>query len=53
MSEQVSTQTAAIEKKTILEALEHNNGNKTRACKELGISRSTLFRRMRKYGIDG
>jgi two-component system NtrC family response regulator len=53
MTEQVSTQTAAIEKKNILEALEHSDGNKTRACKELGISRSTLFRRMRKYGIEG
>ncbi|WP_100010176.1 sigma-54 interaction domain-containing protein [Lentibacillus sediminis] len=40
-----------IEKKRMEEALDQNNGNKTAAAKVLGISRVTLYSKMRKYGI--
>ncbi|MGE4631678.1 MAG: sigma 54-interacting transcriptional regulator [Planctomycetota bacterium] len=39
------------EREVILRALEDAGGNKTIACKALGISRRTLYRRMRKHGI--
>lgn len=39
------------EREVILRALEGAEGNKTIACKTLGISRRTLYRRMRKHGI--
>ncbi|PKM80231.1 MAG: sigma-54-dependent Fis family transcriptional regulator [Firmicutes bacterium HGW-Firmicutes-14] len=35
----------------ILEAIQNHDGNLTNAAKELGISRSTLYRKMDKYGI--
>ena len=39
-------------KDIILEAIKHHDGNLTHAAKELGISRSTLYRKMEKYGIQ-
>ena len=36
---------------SIVNSLLSNNGNQTRAAKELGISRVTLWRRMKKYNI--
>jgi transcriptional regulator of acetoin/glycerol metabolism len=32
--------------------LEKHRGNRTLAAKELGISTTTLWRRMKKYGIE-
>ena len=40
-----------IEKHTILEALKKTNQNRDEALKLLGISRSTLFRKLKKYKI--
>lgn len=40
-----------IEKKKILAALVHNNGSRTQASRELGWGRSTLWRKMKQYGI--
>jgi two-component system response regulator HydG len=40
-----------IEKKAILDALEANGGNRTRAAKQLGISLRTLQYRLKEYGI--
>jgi transcriptional regulator with PAS, ATPase and Fis domain len=37
---------------TIRIALSQNEGRKGRAAEELGISRTTLWRKMKKYGID-
>jgi transcriptional regulator of acetoin/glycerol metabolism len=39
------------EKETILETLQRNNGNRTRAALELGVHRSTLWRKIKTYGL--
>jgi DNA-binding NtrC family response regulator len=40
-----------MESQMIRTALERMNGNQTEAAKRLGISRSTLWRKMKEYGI--
>lgn len=40
-----------LEKNTILKAIEKNNGNITKAAKELGLTRTALYRRLNKYEI--
>lgn len=40
-----------VEKHTILKVIEKHNGNITRAAKELGITRTALYRRLSKYEI--
>lgn len=40
------------EESTIRKALRQNNGNKSRTAKELRISTTTLWRKMKKYHID-
>ncbi|HET7898494.1 MAG TPA: sigma-54 dependent transcriptional regulator [Flavisolibacter sp.] len=42
---------SAIEKNTILKVIEKNNGNISKAAKELGITRTALYRRLSKYDI--
>ncbi len=42
---------SAIEKTTILKVIEKNNGNITKAAKELGLTRTALYRRLNKYDI--
>lgn len=42
---------ADTEKQAILQALEHTGGNRSRAAKRLGISRSALYQKLKKYGI--
>jgi two-component system response regulator HydG len=41
----------AAERARILEILERHGGNRTAAAKELGMSRVTLWKRLRKYGV--
>lgn len=41
-----------IGKQLVEKALERNNGNRKKAALELGISDRTLYRRIRKYGLD-
>lgn len=41
-----------LEKSTIVELLQRYDGNITAAAKSLGIARTTLYRKMRKYGIS-
>ena len=40
-----------IEREHIVYALGHTNGNKTRAAELLGIERSTLYQKLKLYGI--
>ncbi len=40
-----------IEKRYILRAINKNNGNITRAAKDLGITRTALYRRLEKHGL--
>lgn len=40
-----------MEKRLILKALDKNNGNVTRAAKDLGLDRLALYRRLQKYGL--
>lgn len=40
-----------IEKRTIIKALEHFNNNKSEVCRKLGISSSSLYRKIERYGL--
>lgn len=42
---------STIEKNTILKVIEKYNGNITKAAKELGLTRTALYRRLSKYDI--
>jgi two-component system, NtrC family, response regulator AtoC len=44
-------QLAEVEKKAILEALDREKGNQTRAARRLGISRRALLYKLEKYGL--
>ena len=44
---------AEVEEAHIRNTLEALNGNQTKAAKLLGISRSTLWRKMKEYGMEG
>ncbi len=48
----VRSSTEALERKTILAALERFNGNRTSAAKYLGLSRQSLHAKLRKYNFD-
>ncbi len=41
----------SVEKSTILRVIEKHNGNISRAAKELGLTRTALYRRLSKYDI--
>jgi DNA-binding NtrC family response regulator len=47
----VNTNLGSVEKNTILKVIEKNNGNISKAAKELGITRTALYRRLNKYDI--
>jgi transcriptional regulator of acetoin/glycerol metabolism len=40
------------EKESIVDALDRNAGNISRTAHDLGISRSTLYRKMNEYAIE-
>jgi len=40
-----------VEKRFILKAIKKNNGNITHAAKDLGITRTALYRRLEKHGL--
>jgi two-component system, NtrC family, response regulator HydG len=42
---------SAVEKNTILRVIEKHHGNITKAAKELGLTRTALYRRLSKYDI--
>lgn len=41
-----------VEKQTIEEAIIKHKGNMSKAAKELGLGRTTLYRKIEKYGIE-
>jgi transcriptional regulator of acetoin/glycerol metabolism len=41
-----------IEKQELLEVLQKTGGNQTKAAEILGISRVTVWNRMKRFGID-
>jgi transcriptional regulator of acetoin/glycerol metabolism len=45
------TNLETLEKNTILRVIEKNSGNISKAAKELGITRTALYRRLSKYDI--
>lgn len=42
---------STLEKNTILKVIEKHNGNITKAARELGLTRTALYRRLSKYDI--
>lgn len=50
-TEDDTTKLSDVEKNTILKVIEKHNGNITRAAKELGLTRTALYRRLSKYDI--
>jgi DNA-binding NtrC family response regulator len=50
-AEQDDYKLSTIEKNTILRVIEKHNGNITKAAKELGLTRTALYRRLSKYDI--
>ena len=40
-----------VEKNTIQKVIDKNNGNISKSAKELGITRTALYRRMNKHGL--
>ncbi|MFT3746713.1 MAG: sigma-54 dependent transcriptional regulator [Agriterribacter sp.] len=51
VEEQDELNLSAIEKNAILRVIEKHNGNITKAAKELGLTRTALYRRLSKYDI--
>ena len=49
--EEEQIQLGTLEKNAILKVIEKHNGNITRAAKELGLTRTALYRRLSKYDI--
>jgi DNA-binding NtrC family response regulator len=43
---------AEVERALIATALEHHAGHMSRAARALGIGRSTLYRKLKEYGLD-
>jgi transcriptional regulator of acetoin/glycerol metabolism len=46
------TRIEAREREVIVDALREHGGNRVKAATALGLSRSTLYRRLRLYGLD-
>ncbi len=42
----------AMERTAVENALKRHDGNRDEAAKELGIHRSTLYRKLRRYGLE-
>jgi two-component system response regulator HydG len=51
MSEETDFRLSTVERNAILKVIEKHNGNITRAAKELGLTRTALYRRLSKYEI--
>ncbi len=49
---ELGSQMASTEKDLIEQALIRNNYNRTRTARELGVSRVTLYNKMKRYGLS-
>jgi two-component system response regulator HydG len=47
-----STELKVVERQAIERVMRHVGGNKARAARQLGISRTQLYLRLRKYGLE-
>lgn len=47
----LETKLSTIERNTILRVIEQHNGNITKAARELGLTRTALYRRLNKYDL--
>jgi two-component system response regulator HydG len=43
---------AKMEERAILEAIQHTGGDKRKAAEMLGIGKTTLYRKLKEYGLD-
>lgn len=50
--EQENLNLSDLSRQMLVKALERNNGNRSKAALELGISDRTLYRRLKQYGLD-
>ncbi|MEO6491172.1 MAG: sigma-54 dependent transcriptional regulator [Ferruginibacter sp.] len=50
-TEHVEMNLGVVEKNTILQVIEKHHGNISKAAKELGLTRTALYRRLNKYDI--
>jgi transcriptional regulator of acetoin/glycerol metabolism len=51
VTRRILTQIEALERDAIVRSLEENAGNKLNAAAALGISRATIYRKIKEYGI--
>lgn len=51
MTEETDFRLSTVERNAILKVIEKHNGNITRAAKELGLTRTALYRRLSKYEL--
>jgi transcriptional regulator of acetoin/glycerol metabolism len=50
-NENADMRLSTVERNAIMRVIEKHNGNITRAAKELGLTRTALYRRLSKYDI--
>ncbi|HWR44275.1 sigma-54-dependent Fis family transcriptional regulator [Sporomusa sp.] len=51
LEDEISQQSAALERKRIIQALKDTNGNIAAAARKLGIGRTTMYRKMEKLEV--
>lgn len=51
LRESIHTATEHLEREGIAEAIKRSGGNRTRAARALGISRATLYNKLKQYGL--
>jgi transcriptional regulator of acetoin/glycerol metabolism len=52
VSRVATTDLGSVERNTIARALQETHWNKSKAAKRLGLSRTQLYVRIRRYGLD-
>ncbi|HCM77376.1 MAG TPA: sigma-54-dependent Fis family transcriptional regulator [Cytophagales bacterium] len=51
LQQETLTNLSEVERKAIAEAIRKNKGNLSKAAKDLGLGRTTLYRKIEKYGL--